>query len=123
MDKLFDIQRLLFTCHLSAMHFDELHAPPISLSEGKKMRHGYINDDTLASVIFTHDGAMVLNDGEDGEDTQWSSQHDGFSDGYPYGDDDEWRFLWLTTADGCHRIVVDQEWGYRREVTMDIVTS
>ncbi len=30
----------------------------------------------------------------------------GFSDGYLRDDDDEWRFLWLTTADGRYRIAV-----------------
>jgi two-component system sensor histidine kinase QseC len=47
----------------------------------------------------------------------------GFSDGYLRDDDDEWRFLWLTTADGRYRIVVGQEWDYRREMALDIVTS
>lgn len=32
-------------------------------------------------------------------------------------------FLWLTTADDRHRIAVGQEWDYRREMAMDIVTS
>ncbi len=58
-----------------------------------------------------------------GEDIQWNSQREGFSNGYLRGDDDEWRFLWLTTDDGRHRIVVGQEWDYRREMAMDIVTS
>ncbi len=49
---------------------------------------------------------MVLNDGENGEDIQWNSQREGFSDGYLRDDDDEWRFLWLTTADGRYRIAV-----------------
>lgn len=72
------------------------------------MRHGHIDDDALAFAIFTRDGKMVLNDGENGEDIQWHSQREGFSDGYLRGDDDEWRFLWLTTADGRHRIAVGQ---------------
>ncbi|VTN11776.1 Sensor protein qseC [Raoultella terrigena] len=48
---------------------------------------------------------------------------EGFSDGYLRNDDDEWRFLQLTTADGRYRIVVGQEWDYRREMALDIVTS
>ena len=123
LDKLFDTQQLLFARRLSAMHFDELRAPPASLGEKKKVRHGHIDDDALAFAIFTRDGKMVLNDGENGEDIQWHSQREGFSDGYLRGDDDEWRFLWLTTADGRHRIAVGQEWDYRREMAMDIVTS
>ncbi|STV69986.1 sensory histidine kinase QseC [Klebsiella pneumoniae] len=123
LDKLFDTQQLLFARRLSAMHFDELRAPPASLGEKKKVRHGHIDDDALAFAIFTRDGKMVLNDGENGEDIQWNSQREGFSDGYLRDDDDEWRFLWLTTADGRYRIAVGQEWDYRREMAMDIVTS
>lgn len=95
--------------------------PPCSGKE--KVRHGHIDDDALAFAIFTRDGKMVLNDGENGEDIQWNSQREGFSDGYLRDDDDEWRFLWLTTADGRYRIAVGQEWDYRREMAMDIVTS
>lgn len=105
------------------MHFDELRAPPALLGEKKKVRHGHIDDDALAFAIFTRDGKMLLNDGENGEDIQWNSQREGFSDGYLRDDDDEWRFLWLTTADGRYRIAVGQEWDYRREMAMDIVTS
>ena len=123
LDKLFDTQQLLFARRLSVMHFDELRAPPASLGEKKKVRHGHIDDDALAFAIFTRDGKMVLNDGENGEDIQWNSQREGFSDGYLRDDDDEWRFLWLTTADGRYRIAVGQEWDYRREMAMDIVTS
>ena len=123
LDKLFDTQQLLFARRLSVMHFDELRAPPALLGEKKKVRHGHIDDDALAFAIFTRDGKMVLNDGENGEDIQWNSQREGFSDGYLRDDDDEWRFLWLTTADGRYRIAVGQEWDYRREMAMDIVTS
>ena len=105
LDKLFDTQQLLFARRLSVMHFDELRArPPCSGKE--KVRHGHIDDDALAFAIFTRDGKMVLNDGENGEDIQWNSQREGFSDGYLRDDDDEWRFLWLTTADGRYRIAV-----------------
>ncbi len=109
LDKLFDTQQLLFARRLSVMHFDELRAPPASLGEKKKVRHGHIDDDALAFAIFTRNGKMVLNDGENGEDIQWNSQREGFSDGYLRDDDDEWRFLWLTTADGRYRIAVGQE--------------
>ena len=74
LDKLFDTQQLLFARRLSAMHFDELRAPPESFGEKKKVRHGHIDDDALAFAIFTRDGTMVLNDGENGEDIQWNSQ-------------------------------------------------
>ena len=120
LDKLFDTQQLLFARRLSVMHFDELR--PARLARGKeKVRHGHIDDDALAFAIFTRDGKMVLNDGENGGySVEFAAR--GFSDGYLRDDDDEWRFLWLTTADGRYRIAVG-EWDYRREMAMDIVTS
>lgn len=60
---------------------------------------------------------------ENGQDIPWQNRREGFSDGYLNNDDDEWRFLQLTTGDGRYRIVVGQEWDYRREMALDIVTS
>lgn len=123
LDKLFDTQQLLFARRLSAMNFDELHTLSSQVREKKKVKHGHLDDDALAFAIFTTDGKMVLNDGENGQDIPWGRNREGFSDGYLRGDDDEWRFLWLTTRDGRNRIVVGQEWDYRREMALDIVTS
>jgi two-component system sensor histidine kinase QseC len=58
------------------MHFDELRPARIA-REKKKVRHGHLDDDALAFAIFTRDGKMVLNDGENGEDIQWNSQRRG----------------------------------------------
>ncbi|MBA7930250.1 two-component system sensor histidine kinase QseC [Klebsiella sp. RHBSTW-00215] len=123
LDKLFDTQQLLFARRLSAMNFDELHTLTPQVRAKKKVKHGHLDDDALAFAIFTTDGKMVLNDGENGQDIPWGMNREGFSDGYLRNDDDEWRFLWLTTRDGRHRIVVGQEWDYRREMALDIVTS
>lgn len=60
LDKLFDTQQLLFARRLSVMHFDELRAPPASLGEKKKVRHGHIDDDALAFAIFTRNGKWCL---------------------------------------------------------------
>lgn len=121
LDKLFDIQQLLFVCCLSVMYFDELCVLFVLFGEKKKVCYGYIDDDVLVFVIFICDGKMVFNDGENGEDIQWNLQCEGFSDGYLCDDDDEWCFLWLIIVDGCYCIVVGQEWDYWCEMVMDIV--
>ncbi|STA81286.1 sensor protein QseC [Citrobacter koseri] len=46
-----------------------------------------------------------------------------FDDGYLNGDDDKWRFVWLTSADGKYRIVVAQELEYREDMALAIVTA
>ena len=123
LDKLFDTQQLLFARRLSAMNFDELHTLTVPVRTKKKIKHGHLDDDALAFVIFTADGKRLLHDGENGQDIPWQNRREGFSDGYLNNDDDEWRFLQLTTGDGRYRIVVGQEWDYRREMALDIVTS
>ncbi|TLV10664.1 two-component system sensor histidine kinase QseC [Klebsiella indica] len=123
LDKLFDTQQLQFARRLSAMSFDELQPLTPRLPTKKKIKHGHLDDDALAFAIFTTNGKMVLNDGENGQDILWGGDREGFSNGYLRDDDDEWRFLWLTTSDGRHRIAVGQESDYRREMALDIVTS
>jgi two-component system sensor histidine kinase QseC len=121
LDKLFDTQQLLFARRLSAMNFDELRARPVL---GKEKGQTRPHRRRRAGVRHFHprrqNGASRRR--------EWSGHpvaksRRGFSDGYLNNDDDEWRFLWLTTGDGRYRIVVGQEWDYRREMALDIVTS
>ena len=62
-------------------------APLMHMARGRRRssRHGHIDDDALAFAIFTLDGKMVLNDGENGEDIPCNSQREGFSDGQLWG--------------------------------------
>lgn len=123
LDKLFDTQQMLFAKRLSAMDFNELHVTTPQLRTSKKIKHGHLDDDALAFAIFTTDGRMVLNDGENGQDIPYHYRREGFDDGRINNDDDEWRLLWITTGNGKYRIVVGQEWDYRQEMALDIVTS
>ena len=123
LDKLFDTQQMLFAKRLSVMDFNELRITAPQLRSKKKIKHGHLDDDALAFAIYTVDGKMVLNDGDNGADIPYHYRREGFDDGYLRNDNDEWRFLWLTTADGKYRIVVGQEWDYRQEMALDIVTS
>ena len=52
---------------------------------------------------------MILNDGENGRDIPYHYRRDGFDDGRLKDDNDDWRFLWLTSPDGKYRVVVGQE--------------
>jgi two-component system sensor histidine kinase QseC len=123
LDKLFDTQQMLFAKRLSVMDFNELHVTTPALRTKKKIKHGHLDDDALAFAIFTTDGRMVLNDGDNGRDIPYHYRREGFDDDRIKNDDDEWRFLWITTADEKYRIVVGQEWEYRREMALDIITS
>ncbi|MGO3413955.1 MAG: quorum sensing histidine kinase QseC [Kluyvera intermedia] len=123
LDKLFDTQQMLFAKRISAMDFADLQSSRQWIRAPKKVKHGHLDDDVLAFAIYTTDGKMVMHDGENGPYIPYHYRREGFDDGRLSNDDDSWRFLWLTTADKKYRIVVGQEWDYRREMALDIITS
>lgn len=123
LDKLFDTQQMLFAKRLLTMELDELHAPARMREVPKKAKHGHLDDDALAFAIYASDGTMILNDGENGRDIPYHYRRDGFDDGRLQDDNDEWRFVWLTSPDGKYRVVVGQEWEYRQDMALDVVSS
>lgn len=128
-NEVFDTQQMLFAKRLATANLGDLLANQDvrSLPKTKKiLRHGKRGaqeDDALAFAIFSCDGRMLLNDGENGEDFLFDGEHEGFIDGQRRGDDDSWRLLWLTSPDGRYRIVVGQEWDYRHEMALGMVTG
>ncbi|WP_019210159.1 quorum sensing histidine kinase QseC [Yersinia massiliensis] len=125
-DELFDTQQMLFAKRLTALNISDLTVKHPQLPRSKKMGHhrrGDVDDDALAFAIFTAEGKMVLNDGDNGPDLQYDYQQDGFSNGTLQGDKDAWRLVWLTTPDGQYRVVVGQEWDYRRDMAIDIIKA
>lgn len=125
-NELFDTQQMLFAKRLTVLNISELATQSPQLPRSKKIvshSRGHQDDDALAFAIFTTDGRMVLNDGDNGPDFQYDYRYDGFTDGYLQGDNDLWRLVWLTTPDGQYRVVVGQEWDYRHEMALDIVKA
>jgi two-component system sensor histidine kinase QseC len=124
-DKLFDTQQMLFAKRLSTFDLRVIRDNPQLPRTKKMMPHnrGKQDDDALAFAIFSIDGQMRLNDGDNGKDFRFDYRRDGFTDGYLKGDDDPWRLVWLTTPDGHYRIVVGQEKEYRQDMALSIVTS
>ena len=123
LDKLFDTQQMLFAKRLLTMDLDEVRAPERMRDMPKKVKHGRLDDDALAFAIFSADGDMILNDGENGRDIPYHYRRDGFDDGRLKDDNDAWRFVWLTSPDGKYRVVVGQEAEYRQEMALDVVSS
>lgn len=123
LDKLFDTQQMLFAKRLLTMDLDEVRAPERMRDIPKKVKHGRLDDDALAFAIFSAEGDMILNDGENGRDIPYHYRRDGFDDGRLKDDNDAWRFVWLTSPDGKYRVVVGQEAEYRQEMALDVVSS
>ncbi|WP_440482060.1 sensor histidine kinase N-terminal domain-containing protein, partial [Serratia marcescens] len=128
-NEVFDTQQMLFAKRLATASLGDLLADESarSLPKTKKLVHhgkrGDQDDDALAFAIFDRQGKMLLNDGENGADFLFDGEREGFTDGERKGDDDSWRLLWLTSPDGRYRIVVGQEWDYRRDMALGMVTG
>jgi len=125
LNKLFDTQQVLFAKRLSVLDLNSVRGEP-QLPRTKSMishHRGKQDDDTLAFAIYSTDGKLLLNDGDNGRNLTYRYQRDGFTDGKLAGDDDMWRMVWVTTPDGKYRIVVGQEWEYREDLARDIVLS
>ncbi|ATY88885.1 two-component system sensor kinase [Pectobacterium atrosepticum SCRI1043] len=125
-NELFDTQQMLFAKRLATMNPDELQIQSTSLPKTKSLVHknrGKQDDDALAFAIFTRNGKMVLNDGDNGKDFIFDSTRNGFTDGKLRDDNDAWRIVWLTTEDNRYVIAVGQEWEYRQDMTLDIVKT
>jgi two-component system sensor histidine kinase QseC len=123
-NELFDTQQMLLAKRLLSLDFSLLDT--VSLPKTKKLlRHhrGDQDDDALAFAVFTRDGQQVMNDGENGRDMQFNADYHGFRNGHLIGDDDRWRFVWLTTPDQKFRVVVGQEWEYRDDMAKDLVNA
>ena len=122
-DEMFDTQLMLFAKRLVTLDLDELKDSERFAQTPKKFKHGHIDDDVLTFAVYTPDGKMVLHDGDNGQYIPYSYRREGFDDGYLNGDNDKWRFIWLTSADKKYRVVVGQEWEYREDMALAIVTA
>lgn len=124
-NELFDTQQLVFAKRLSVLPSD-LDFQDVSLRKTKRVlrkNRGHQDDDALAFAIFTPQGEMVLNDGDNGRKILFEFQREGFSEGKIKGSSDPWRFVWLKSVDGQYIIVVGQEWEYRQDMAMEIMVS
>ena len=128
-NEVFDTQQILFAKRLAGAGLAEMMAVEHDerLPETKKILHkgnrGHTDDDALTFAIFDRQGKMLLNDGENGKHIRFDGSTQGFVDGQLVGDDDEWRLLWLTTADGKFRVVVGQEYDYRNDLAWTLVSG
>ncbi|MCG8708575.1 two-component system sensor histidine kinase QseC [Brenneria sp. 4F2] len=125
-NELFDTQQMLFAKRLATMNPKELIAGTQSLAKTKSLvqdNRGNQEEDALAFALFTGDGRMALNDGENGKDFIFNYSKNGFTDGKLRDDDDKWRMVWLATEDNRHIVVVGQEWEYRQDMVLDIVKT
>lgn len=125
-DELFDTQQMVFAKRLSVIQAD-MAISPINLLRTKKLlrkNRGDQDDDALAFAIFTSQGQMILNDGDNGRKFLFNFRREGFSNSRIIaGSDDEWRIVWLYSEDKNYLIAVGQELEYRQDMALTIISA
>lgn len=124
-DELFDTQQMVFAKRLSVIQSD-MAISPINLLRTKKLlrkNRGEQDDDALAFAIFTTEGQMVLNDGDNGRKFLFNFHREGFSNSSITGSNDEWRIVWLYSEDKHYLIAVGQELEYRQDMALTIISA
>lgn len=71
---------MLFAKRLLTMDLDEIRAPE-RMRGSQKSEAWRLDDDALAFAIYSVEGKMLLNDGENGRDIPYHYRRDGFANG------------------------------------------
>lgn len=123
-NQVFDAQQILFAERLASSNLHTLVMDSrMQKSGGKADRNAEYDDDALAFAVFSSQGEMRLNDGNNGEHFRFSPSPHQFSINKIDDDDDDWRIFWLPAADGQLLIAVGQEVDYRDDLTNNMVLS
>ncbi len=118
----FDTQQILLAKTLlnisPELHSSEL--PPTKLlltSDDDEFKQE--DDDALGFALFSAQGEVLLTDGQDGKHFPFLPHAEKFS--RVDVDDDEWRILWLYSADKQRIAAVGQEVEYRNNIILNIL--
>ncbi|WP_434778395.1 quorum sensing histidine kinase QseC [Neisseria sp. Ec49-e6-T10] len=125
--EVFDGEQLLFAKHLASPNLHKLldnqdtyQLPKI---KSKYIKSLELDDDALSYAVFSTEGKMLLNDGDNGRKINFSDQVLSLK-GHSYLEDTKkWRVLWLLSEDRQFIVAVAQKRDYRDEIAWDILVD
>ncbi len=119
----FDTQQILLAKTLlnigPDLHSSELPPTKLLLPFGDDKELKQEDDDALGFALFSAQGDVLLTDGQDGKDFPFLPRAEKFSK--VKVDGDEWRILWLHSADKKRIVAVGQELEYRNNMILHIL--
>ncbi len=119
----FDTQQILLAKTLVSTHLEPMSSelPPtkelLPFGQGNKLKRE--DDEALGFALFSAQGHVLLTDGEHGKDFPFMPNKEKFSK--VMVDDEEWRILWLYSADRERVAAVGQEMEYRNDMILEIL--
>ena len=120
-DEFFDTYQMALARQLSGADWSTLASGAQKITDGliKNVHNADEEDDSIGFAVFNRDGRLVFHDNENGKYFGFLPAAGSFIRQIVDGDD-EWRIVWLQSADGNFYIAVGQEEEYRAAVVWDM---
>ena len=83
---------------------------------------GEEEDEALGLAVFDAQGNMIFHDNENGRHFSYAPAS-GFVNQKLTDDDEMWRIVWVTSADGQYSIAVGQELDYRNDIALEMIEA
>lgn len=122
-DEFFDSYQLMLGRQLAAADWSHVTAGAQQKTDKiiDKIEDAETEDEAIAFAVFDHNGKMVFNDNEKGKKIVYRSGQELGKFSRSMLKDDEWRILWLPSADNRYIIAVGQELDYRHDIAVETI--
>lgn len=121
-DEFFDQYQMILARQLASADWSSI-APDAQKATNKiikRIDNADEEDEAIGFAVFDRAGQMVFHDNENGKDFVFQPQIGRFAN-QVIDDDDDWRIVWVDSADNKYVIAVGQELEYREEVALDML--
>ena len=120
-DEFFDTYQMALARQLAGADWSGLAAGAQKITDRmiENVHNADDEDEAIGFAVFDRDGRLVFHDNENGKDFGFLPATGSFIRQIVDGDD-EWRIVWLQSADGKFYIAVGQEEEYRADVVWDM---
>ncbi len=121
-DEFFDQYQMLLARQLASADWSSIasDAQKVTNKIIKRIDNADEEDEAIGFAVFDRNGQMVFHDNENGKDFVFQPQIGHFAN-QVIDDDDDWRIVWVDSADNKYVIAVGQELEYREEVALDML--
>ncbi len=118
-DEFFDTYQIALARQLSSVDWADLDDDSQSRTNRlvKNIQNADDEDEALGFAVFTRDGQKVFHDNENGKNFYYGGYIGGFMT--QTVEDEQWRIVWIFSADEKYIIAVGQELKYRNDVIWD----
>ncbi len=120
-DEFFDTYQMALARQLSSADWSSLTPAAQNITDKliKHVDNADDEDEAIGFAVFNHAGKMVFHDNENGKYFAYAPAVGTFAEQFVDGED--WRIVWIASADGKYDIAVGQEMEYRRDVAWEML--